>query len=94
MPRYEPGIRVGAIRDSDSKNVNLFGYGVYLGNEETEIMKGFAMANPKIQLDNGQIVWGYQCWWGPEEQIKKHIGERHVNVVPVVVRSTEEVTND
>lgn len=24
--------------------------------------------NPKIELDNGDIVWGYQCWWGPEEK--------------------------
>lgn len=24
--------------------------------------------NPKIELDNGDVVWGYQCWWGPEER--------------------------
>ena len=20
--------------------------------------------NPRIRLDNGKIVWGYECWWG------------------------------
>lgn len=19
--------------------------------------------NPRIELDNGEIIWGYQCWW-------------------------------
>ncbi len=23
--------------------------------------------NPKIKLDSGQVVWGCECWWGPEE---------------------------
>lgn len=27
--------------------------------------------NPKIQLDNGDVVWGCECWWGPEEEVKK-----------------------
>lgn len=21
--------------------------------------------NPCIELDNGDIIWGYQCWWVP-----------------------------
>jgi hypothetical protein len=28
--------------------------------------------NPKIVLDDDKgVVWGYQCWWGPEESFKK-----------------------
>jgi hypothetical protein len=23
--------------------------------------------NPCIYLDNGDIVWGFQCWWGPKD---------------------------
>lgn len=23
--------------------------------------------NPKIRLDDGGIVWGYECWWGPAD---------------------------
>lgn len=26
--------------------------------------------NPKIRLDDGREVWGYQCWWGPAEDFK------------------------
>jgi len=22
--------------------------------------------NPKIVLDDGEVVWGCECWWGPE----------------------------
>lgn len=21
--------------------------------------------NPKITLDDGSVLWGYQCWWEP-----------------------------
>ncbi len=31
------------------------------------------MKNPRIRLDNGDVVWGRECWWGPEEEIKKRI---------------------
>lgn len=24
--------------------------------------------NPKIVLDDGEVVWGAECWWGPEER--------------------------
>lgn len=26
--------------------------------------------NPRIRLDNGDIVWGRECWWGPEEKVQ------------------------
>lgn len=22
-------------------------------------------ANPKITLDDGSVIWGYECWWTP-----------------------------
>lgn len=37
--------------------------------------------NPCIHLDSGDIVWGYQCWWGPEERLDE-LG-RTVEIVPV-----------
>jgi hypothetical protein len=37
--------------------------------------------NPCIHLDSGDIVWGYQCWWGPEERLAE-LG-RTVEIVPV-----------
>ena len=29
--------------------------------------------NPKILLDNGDVVWGCECWGGPEDEIKKRL---------------------
>ncbi len=26
--------------------------------------------NPKILLDSGDVVWGCECWWGPEAEVK------------------------
>lgn len=92
----EEGSRVGAIRDANSEIVNLFGYGVYSGEEipPDNIMSPFGLykelkerlkektpTNPKIVLDSGEIVWGCECWWGPEEKIKAAIGDRKVNIV-------------
>lgn len=71
------GDRVGAIRNATCSDVFLYGYGVYSGDEETDL--GFP--SPKITLDNGKVVYGYQCWWAPEEQIKKLIGSKKVTIV-------------
>lgn len=30
-----------------------------------------AAKNPRIDLDNGATVWGYQCWWGPLESLQR-----------------------
>jgi len=32
--------------------------------------------NPKILLDNGETVWGAECWWGPESAYGAFRGER------------------
>ena len=37
--------------------------------------------NPKVELDNGKIVWGQECWWCPEEQADKFVGARRVEEV-------------
>lgn len=74
------GERVIAIRNADDNSVYIFGEGIYLGKEISPL--GFS--NPKIKLDNGDIVWGYQCWWGPTERIKNEfIGSRNVVIVPI-----------
>lgn len=75
--------RVGAIRDADSKEVRLFGYGVYLGDEVHPVLK---FPNPKIKLDDGSVVWGCECWWAGEEETKKIIGSRKVVSVPAPKR--------
>ena len=84
--RVEIGSRVGAIQSADSEKVDFYGYGVYEGEEipskeENEFLNKLSIPNPKIKLDSGKFVWGYECWWGPEDRVKEMIGERTVNIV-------------
>ncbi|OQA08597.1 MAG: hypothetical protein BWY67_01473 [Bacteroidetes bacterium ADurb.Bin397] len=70
------GERVGAIESADEKVVRFYGYGVYAGEEVppkevSEFNFELGLKNPKIELDNGKVVWGCQCWWGPEEKSNK-----------------------
>lgn len=69
-----PGERVGAVLSADATTVNFFGYGVYDGDLDSSL--GFP--NPRITLDSGGVVWGYQCWWGSEDEVKKFIGDRTI----------------
>ena len=39
--------------------------------------------NPRIDLDNGGTVWGFQCWWGPEAKFDDWVKGRNVVEVPV-----------
>lgn len=32
--------------------------------------------NPKIVLDDGEVVWGCECWWGPESAYPAFRGAR------------------
>jgi hypothetical protein len=76
----EKGTRVGAIKSANETTVYLFGYGVYEGDEvpPTGLMNELGVKNPKIVLDNGKVIWGYQSWWGPEEEVRRMIGSREV----------------
>lgn len=74
MSQTKVGTRVGAISSADSDQVNLLGYGVYQG----DLVSPLGFPNPCILLDNGATVWGYQCWWGSEEEVKASIGHRKV----------------
>ena len=78
--------RVGAILSSDDRSVKFFGYGEHLGNR---LPPNFPMPNPCIRLDTGQLVWGYECWWGPEDKIKAMIGEKTVEMVDLSDREQE-----
>ena len=93
---YKIGDRVGAIQSADEKQVHLFGYGTYQGEESPdehagglcEIIREAGGTNPKIQLDDGHVVWGGECWWGPEQKIKDIIGNRKVVAVDLSGRGT------
>lgn len=36
--------------------------------------------NPRIKLDSGHTVWGMQCWWGPEQELKEQPG---LNIIQI-----------
>ena len=70
------GERIGAVLSMDDTSVRLIGYGVYVGNEvPPEGIGGFNMGwpNPKLEMDDGTVVWGCECWWGPEAKVKAHL---------------------
>lgn len=71
VSRYQPGERVFAIRNGDQKDMELyvFGPGTYVGDEVPPV-KGFDYPNPRIDLDNGDVTWGMECWWGDEAGIR------------------------
>jgi hypothetical protein len=80
------GSRVGAIRSEEAGTVNFFGYGVYVGRKPCPHLDG--IHNPKIELDDGGVVWGCESWWGPEEQIRERIeGLTIVKVSPSAVNT-------
>ena len=39
--------------------------------------------NPCIYLDSGDVVWGFQCWWGPAKQGHERFALIEKVIVPV-----------
>lgn len=84
----EPGDRVGAILTKDKRQVQLIGFGVYDGDfippkEINSELNESGAKNPRITLDNGEVVWGCESWWGREEKVKDLIRNSeviHVNM--------------
>lgn len=75
------GTRVGALLKADETKVWLIGYGTYQGDHvPPEDAGGFNLGipNPKLVMDDGTVVWGCECWWGPEDKVRASIGEREV----------------
>jgi hypothetical protein len=83
----KPGDRVGAMLSAEPKGPILFlGYGVYDGDQvpPKDISPfGSSFPNPRITLDDGVVVWGCQCWWGDEEEIKANIAGREIVFVNI-----------
>jgi len=84
--------RVGVILSADKKEVQFLGYGVYVGNEvpdETaigmlpEMLRQENSPNPKIVLDNGDVVYGCECYWSAEDDIKQFIAKEKRQIVEV-----------
>lgn len=79
--------RVGAIKRASDTTVEFFGYGVHVGDR---VHPQWGIPNPCIELDSGGVVFGIECWWGPEDRIKTMIGDRAVLIVPPPDRTTDD----
>jgi hypothetical protein len=72
-PRAGSSVIAFLAIDSDLKIIHYLGEGVYVGNayakdveneQVRKIMKEQHITkNPLILLDNGDIVYGCECWW-------------------------------
>lgn len=76
----EIGARVGAFLSSDSKAkvLKFLGYGTYEGKEappkkEGDFISQLGIPTPKLKLDNGETVWGYQCYWSAQDEMEERI---------------------
>ena len=75
--------RVGAIFSFEEKTVIFLGFGKYIDDKIPVEAVGFLadiarknkLKNPCIELDNGTIVYGCECWWGEESEIQQHLKE-------------------
>lgn len=65
-----PGTRVYAFMSYTDEKISFLGEGTYVGDEIPDdeaqglssLLEG--RTNPKIVLDDGQVVWGCECYWG------------------------------
>ena len=82
MTITQKGDRVIAIRNATQDEVNIYGYGEYVGDEPCPYLHD--RLNPKIVLDDGNIVWGCECWWCNFEGFEhEQLGGRKINIVPI-----------
>lgn len=54
------------------------GFSEEKAKEQTAQMFKVLFNNPRIKLDNGQTVWGYECWWGEETRWQEWLGQRKI----------------
>ncbi len=85
MPKV--GDRVVAIKSASGSKIQSYGCGVYVGDEVPpkevcELFHKMAVKNPKIELDNGGVVWGFQVWWGDEDRMLKRYESLETEIVP------------
>ena len=79
------GERVGAIESQEEGVTKFYGYGTFQGHTiPPENVGGFNFGrpNPTIRLDSGDIVYGCECWWGPEKEVAKMIAGTEIIIVP------------
>ena len=51
------------------------------GEEEAQKLTDFFCRSPCINLDNGRVIWGFQCWWGPVEKVQRRFPESRYDYI-------------
>lgn len=84
------GERVGALYSLTSTIARLYGYGRYEGyktppkDAQGSLVIQLAehgIPDHQIVLDNGTILWGCQCRWALESEVRKKISGKKVIMV-------------
>lgn len=88
-----PGGRVGVILSTSDTEIVMLGYGTYLGNfnPTSEGVDGPNALIPKVRLDSGRIVWGFQMYWGAEELVRNSLEKDRAKGVNITQLTDEEI---
>jgi hypothetical protein len=94
------GTRVAAVQycNKDKTEVGFIGYGVYAGDfpipDKYACLSDNSKGNhPLITLDDGTVVWGFECWWGEQEFFNERfkLKDPATKIIPVdIVRARVE----
>ena len=93
MSKVQLGDRVIALADIKDNVAKIFGYGTYIGElipdyegergTMSDTLKKLQIPNPTIELDNGDSVYGCECWWGAESDIKNKIKDCEIKTITI-----------
>jgi hypothetical protein len=79
----------------------IYGYGVYEGDyrpveaagQMADMLVDNKLTNPRIRLDDGQVVYGCECWWASEEEVLKRV-KNYDNVKVVSIEDDRKQTRE
>lgn len=83
MGTMQVGDRVMCISHEDAQAIHVYGSGVYEGEHPigaeargplASMLRAQGGSNPRIKLDNGQTIWGCECWFGPIAEVAERLG--------------------
>ncbi len=66
-------MKVIAIESIKEGVIRSYGAGELIEGKvpDCEPFNKLKIKNPCIKLDSGKYVWGFKCWWGNEEKMRK-----------------------
>lgn len=85
--------RVLAVRNIENGVMYSFGEGELLEDKvpDVEPFRTMGVTNPCIRLDNGKLVWGFQCWWAEKDEFMKQYKDKITEIETVEVPAGHEV---